>query len=81
MSEMVERVAADLWREARCPGDFASGNVNGQQRFRELARAAITAMREPTDAMVDAGDNAGYGECDVGCNSHWPAMIDAALAD
>lgn len=40
-----------------------------------LARAVLEAMREPTDAMV----NAGWGEASaVYC---WRMMIDAALAE
>ena len=51
-----------------------------QDDFREQARAAIAGLREPTEAMCEAGDDA------VDAPTHraryvWPAMIDAALAD
>ena len=41
----------------------------------DLARAAIAAMREPTDDMLNAG-------CDISyfADQSWPTMIDAALA-
>jgi len=48
----------------------------------DSARAAIKAMREPTDAMVTAGDTTfadyeGWGPP----RETWPRMIDAALSD
>lgn len=46
---------------------------------RALARAAIAAMREPTEEMWDAGRSqlsAGEGVSDI-----WRAMIDKALAE
>lgn len=72
MSEMVERVARAI-AEARfgigCP-------VDGDDRI--AARAAIEAMREPTDAMVDAA----YGRERTGTErGNWRAMIDAALTE
>ena len=41
-----------------------------------LARAALTAMREPTPEMIEAGLAAGRGPFYM-----WQAMIDAALAE
>ena len=38
------------------------------------AKAAIEAMRNPTDAMVQAGIDEGHK-----CGNWYPAMIDAAL--
>ncbi len=89
---MVERVARAMFAHEH-GGDKASidrgaaawehdGNL-----YLELARAAIAAMREPTDAMVIAGaqhiagiqhpisDTAGDTK------GRWRAMIDAALAE
>ena len=53
-----------------------------QRKYRGLARAAIAAMREPTDAMKHAGavyDRMGSAP-DVARTS-WINMIDAALID
>lgn len=46
------------------------------------ARAAIEAMREPTDAMVRAGDTT-FSDCERwgAPRETWPLMIDAALSD
>lgn len=59
--DMVERVARairpDLW-SADADGKIRAGNASivGQRaRAIQQARAAIEAMREPTEAMVDAG--------------------------
>lgn len=54
---------------------------NYRAQFERAACAAIEAMREPTDAMIRAGDDTDPGYED-GCSSaiiHWDAMIDAAL--
>ena len=85
--EMVERVGLAICRKA-CeqsndlddPCDAACGDCAGQ------ARAAIEAMREPTEEMLTAG---GYkfesctsdpGErCHTGIHV-WHGMIDAALS-
>lgn len=82
MSEMVERVARAIspktWDDPVCGG-----------LAKEAARAAIEAMREPTEAMMKAGE-----ACDemwdeftatpkhaASCEVHWQAMITAALSD
>ena len=73
MSEMIERVAAAI-RDAE------------QMHWNDMARAAIEAMREPTDEMRAAVENDAsiqHGLDD--CNQHdipdeaWRLMIDAAL--
>ena len=43
--------------------------------YQRMARAAIEAMREPTDAMVDAA------YCSVKADRTWQIMIDAALSE
>jgi hypothetical protein len=90
MSEMINRVAIALcvadgrdpyedWRVT--PGgtmlDVAI-RPGEEQRWRlyvKKSRAAIAAMREPTEEMLCAGE-----ECDTnGPNASWQAMIDKAL--
>lgn len=94
MSELVERVA-----RAICKSRFMNGGnedddgwddlpkAHKQQRLIE-ARAAIEAMREPTEAMIDAGEPEFYewmfGQEDWTrpmVPQGWRAMIDAALTD
>lgn len=67
MSEMIERVAKALGG-----GDWDSC-PNDRPRWREDARAAIEAMREPTEEMIEAAN-----ECEASWKSIWPAMLDAA---
>jgi len=50
-----------------------------RDEHREDARAAIEAMREPTDEMLDAGNVEGTIE-PLGASETWELMIDAALA-
>lgn len=71
MSEIVERVAESL--RASMPG-----LVNPEAwPWETLARAAIEAMREPTQEIINAGSDympgAGYSE------GAWRAMIDECL--
>jgi hypothetical protein len=52
-SEMVERVARTLWADAD-DFDFDTRGPETQKRIRNRARLAIAAMREPTQAMLEA---------------------------
>lgn len=91
---MVERVARAIVaadeQNGGPPWDYIAGLGKHALAFRmDQARAAISAMREPTGEMLDALGNALYdAETDSGCPDHWgtlrkswPAMIDAALAE
>jgi hypothetical protein len=69
MSEMIEHVARAINAELFRQGVIVNfGTV--------LARAAIESMREPTEAMYEAGGMAEGEAPDL-----WRAMIDAALAE
>jgi hypothetical protein len=73
MSEMIERVAKAIedhcWKyEVRVPLNSCG-----------IARAAIAAMRKPTERMLDAGAT-GSGEDTTDCAlGAWAEMIDEAL--
>ena len=78
MSEMVDRIC-DLLMEHGC------GN---SEQCEKTARAAITAMREPTEAMVTkvakGMRNVRYLQDETRetiAIDAWKAMIDAALSD
>lgn len=82
MSEMVERVGRALAKQ--------EGYAYDPEPYDARARAAIEAMREPTEAMWDAAEehnSGGGGIMDDGSLERnvydlekvWPAMIDAAL--
>lgn len=70
MSEMVERVSTAIWRQLRAP------NYTPQ----DVGRAAIEAMRKPTEAMVGIGCvfDPLDGSRDIN-REVWMAMIEAAL--
>jgi hypothetical protein len=83
MSEMIERVG-----QAIHGGDCAVGLEFKIEDAREIARAAIEAMREPTEAMAKHGyEDAshtlegmlGYPSYEESCANIYRAMIDAAL--
>ena len=71
-NEMVERVADALW-QARYDVKNLTPSQDERDLMLKLARAAITAMREPTEAMMDV-----YSSDQRRC---WQQMIDAALKD
>lgn len=81
MSEMIERVARAFCMVATdISMSEAEWKVAAEQEpeevenFRRAARAAIAAMREPTDAMIMAVSGGP-------CLDEWQAMIDEALRD
>ena len=89
MDDTVERVAMRLF--AHDGLKHAATNLSLEQswemspryhdKYRGLARAALEAMREPTENMREVGGWSG-GENGVGSSSAavvWYAMIDAAL--
>ncbi len=71
---MVEQVAEAIWVSRGLNWREAPQTL--QELAREEARAAIRAMREPSDVMVDAGQH----ECGHAPSVIWRAMINAALA-
>ncbi len=86
MSEMIERVAMVIKGElgkalnaTPLPGDPHDHNdwsaTGGSVNLEDIARAAISAMREPTEAMV------GQWPYDRGNRMTWRAMIDEALKE
>jgi len=74
-NEMIERVAQAIL--AKVPLGYGMTIAESD----EYARAAIEAMREPTEAMVDAFVWYGHGKTigDV-ARIGWQSMIDAALS-
>jgi hypothetical protein len=93
MSEMVERVALAIREELvrqyrdderhKCPAGPAYYEEAISPTL--IANVAIAAMREPTEAMVKAGNTAIRHRIELGLHtesdSAWRAMIDATLAD
>lgn len=86
MTEMVERVA---WAIARArwgnvytlPDDVEEARRRMIKQIIPLARAAIAAMREPTEEMVAAAPWWEIDEQTDEAAAIWRGMIDAALAD
>lgn len=71
MSEMVERVARAIEAKVNEGRDFCSAE--------DVARAAIEAMREPTEAMEEAALDVRPLMLPDSPREVWGAMIDAAL--
>ena len=87
--DMIERVARAIhaweWDGQPHPEPFNEG----RQHYSTAAKAAIEAMREPTEEMVEVTGNMPspeqYGEEGGGWRAahkmYWKVMIDAALAE
>ena len=70
MTDMIERVAKAINDTMLQHGDYKPD---------ELARAAIEAIREPTEKMIDAGSKEQRNILSKPIEGIWTAMIDAAL--
>lgn len=83
MSEVIERAARAAFECWDFPcRRFDSLSSDDQEHWREIARAAIEAMREPTPEMLGAGWPHTADPCWVeDVRKAWGAMIDAALKE
>lgn len=75
---MVERVARAIYEGRNGPRCMAWSRHSNEHRrpYIDDARAAIEAMREPTEEMLFAAD-----WLENGTRAAWQAMIDAALSE
>jgi hypothetical protein len=84
MSEMIERVARAIYEDA-WGIEWPPEPAGEADEYRRGARAAIEAMREPTEAMLSAaGTRRPRGDEVMGPDhpwALWDAMIDAALKE
>ena len=82
MDNMVERLARvidpEAWDDEFTPA-FPSRSRR-QGRALDTARAALNAMREPSESMVAAAGRQAEGPKSSRSARLWQAMIDAALA-
>lgn len=81
MSDMVERVAMAIFDQMHDGGydNPYSASEETKTFYRKLARAAIEAMREPTELMVYAGHDVAEEAGKSGVRFAYTAMIDEAL--
>jgi hypothetical protein len=79
MSAMVDKIGAAILDEGRNFGALAHHPTGEYSIERRLARAAIEALREPTDEMVSklAVEMVLPGKA----RDAWKALIDAALKE
>jgi len=83
---MIEKVARAIakadehyggWPYEKRVGEKLASGYSGREILFEEAKAAIAAMREPTDEMLVAA----MEETAIDLKAEWKAMIDAALAE
>jgi hypothetical protein len=79
MIEKVARALAKVYARGTGDDEVAANRYADSfwRKFKDDARAAIEAMREPTDAMLGAGE----GETHDDPAPVWAAMIDRALSE
>ncbi|WP_240334326.1 hypothetical protein [Sphingobium estronivorans] len=76
----LERAARAMYETVQSEWDWDDPDAELLRRmYRDNARAAIRAIREPTETVV----NAGYNElvCYNSAADAWRAMIDAILSE
>ena len=82
---MIARVAKNIHEAQQIAMERASqtGVLNQRELDEVAARAAIEAMREPTEAMLFVGrcqiDDCSERNCSNGARHSWEQMIDASL--
>lgn len=79
---MVERVAQRIWDRYPWPQDYPT-DEGIPPYFLDAARAAMEAMREPTEGMLESAiaiDRPDWRRLSLE-RAMWGAMIDAALAE
>lgn len=77
MNEMTLRVARAICLGGiRNPATVCTYPQCGCRNATVKAEAAIAAMREPTEAMIEAADKVGIDQDAI---DYWRAMVDAAL--
>ena len=85
MTTMIEKVAQAISDSIEAQGATLAeiGDdltlVDGDLSFSLIARAAIEAMREPTEAIFEAGEK--YVRLGRIVEVQWQRMIDAALKE
>lgn len=75
--DLQSKYAIELDEMVDCPWEYQPE----RDHWYHYARAAITAMREPTEAMLDVGGDWYVEHPREDALEKWQAMIDAALAD
>jgi len=74
---VIEKVARAMCLESSGYDSWERTPVDIQEAWKKSAKAAIEAMREPSEKMVQAGIDEGLHKP----GNWYPAMIDAALED
>lgn len=85
MTSMIERVARAIYAEFAEEDGYPAMSPAGKARWDAQARAAIEAMREPSEMMQREGLKVRLrhldGEPSAGTDEIWTAMITAALSE
>lgn len=75
MSEMIEKVAKAIWN-VHVNDTFDQSARDDDPMYKDMAEAAIKAMREPTNSMIKSGDELSH---DGSSEDIWKDMIAVAL--
>lgn len=82
MTTMIERVARAVEDQLDVQEALLADPLTLKRiKARRIVRAAMTELRNPTDAMVDAGWDARRGKSATHIERIWHGMIDAALSE
>lgn len=77
----IEQVARAIYEATEPKNVWEIRSDEFKRDYLDYARAAIEAMREPTEAMCSAAEDSGSLEAGSSPFGAWQAMIDAALKE
>ena len=82
MTDIFDRLAEAIFEASRFErrrGTLSTAPIPTQRIVRAQARAALEALRDPSPAMVAAGEEYLVRECKVREAALWRAMVDATV--
>lgn len=78
---MIERVARAIHARSDHGSTWEELDAYSTMEYLEDAKAAIGAMREPTEAMIEASNREWDGRMSHRSSGAWQAMVDAAFTN
>ncbi len=75
---MIERMAKAMW-ESGGHSEPWGGSYCVAETYRDMARAVLTALMEPSEAVLKSGFLAASGPLGPAVHSVWQAMLTAIL--
>lgn len=80
MSATIEVMAEMIWNNAELSAPYGGADEEAKDVMRGMARKSLSTIREPSQAMIDAGAKKVRGGSATDCAAAtWRAMVDEML--